>query len=327
MKNAAKEFLLSILLGIFLPAAALSIAVKALPESAPDPLPASDPAETSSEPSAAAPDETIAVLLADGTVQAMEISDYLTGVLLSEVPASFEPEALKAQAVVSRTYALRKTRRSSRHAQGAVCTDPACCQGYLSPDGDGDVTAPASNIAKLRQAVDDTAGQVLTYNGELIEATFFSCSGGNTEDAVAVWGDAVPFLQAVPSPGEEIAAHVRDTVTFTPDEFARLLGIDPDGSPENWFGPILRTEGDGIDSAEIGGICFSGTELRTRLGLRSTDITFEPAADSITVTTYGYGHRVGMSQYGAQAMALSGADYTDILSHYYVGAVLETEKS
>ena len=254
-------------------------------------------------------------------VEQQELEEYLVGVVLAEMPASFEEEALKAQAVVARTYTLRANRTGGKHGDGSICTDYACCQAYIDPEEYRSQGGTGENVDKIRRAVMATAGQVLTYGGELIEATYFSCSGGTTEDAVAVWGNDYPYLQSVDSPGEEHAAHYTDTVTFAPAEFAGALDSALSGSPKNWFGAVTYTDGGGVDTMVIGGKTYKGTELRQKLGLRSTAFTVS-AGETISITTRGYGHRVGMSQYGADAMALSGKGYEEILTHYYQGTVL-----
>jgi len=177
----------------------------------------------------------------------------------------------------------------------------------------------------VKQAVLDTAGQVLLYGDEPIEATYFSCSGGMTEDAQAVWGSDIPYLQSVESPGEEYAVHYTDTVIFNSEEFCEKLGISPGGYPGSWIGSISYTNGGGVDTVEIGGKDFTGTQVRKLLGLRSTAFVITAAGERITVTTKGFGHRVGMSQYGADAMAVQGADHETILLYYYQGAVLSRD--
>ena len=236
------------------------------------------------------------------------------------MPASFEEEALKAQAVVARTYAVRAREGKGKHDDGDICGDSACCQGYLAPD---DYGGTQEALSKVRNAVSSTAGQVLTYEGKLIEATYFSCSGGVTEDAVAVWGTDVPYLQSVKSPGEENATYYTDSVQFSVKEFASRLGINLTGKPDSWFGGTKQTTGGGVDTMVIGGVTFKGTELRKLLGLRSTAFTMVAMDEVITVTTRGYGHRVGMSQYGADAMAALGRTYDEILAHYYQGTELK----
>ena len=168
----------------------------------------------------------------------------------------------------------------------------------------------------------DTAGQVLTYKGELIEAVYFSSSGGTTEAAVAVWGADYPYLQSVESPGEEASRYHRDTVVFRKEDLQGLLDRDLPGEPEDWFGETAYTAGGGVATLDIAGETYTGTELRTLLGLRSTAFSIRVEGDTITITTQGYGHRVGMSQYGANAMAQSGAAYDAILAHYYPGTEL-----
>ena len=149
--------------------------------------------------------ETVLLETEEGTLS-LPLDEYLTGVLLAEVPAGFALEAMKAQAVAARTYTLRQM-AASRHANGALCADSTCCQAWMSLDRAGEKLGASSEtlLETLRQAVHETDGQVLCYDGQLIEATYFSCSGGRTEDAVAVWGTDVPYLQAVDSPGEEAA--------------------------------------------------------------------------------------------------------------------------
>ena len=259
----------------------------------------------------------------DNSMEIQDLETYLVGVVLAEMPASFEADALKAQAVVARTYTMRANTTGGKHGDGSVCTDYACCQAYMDPQDYLNLGGTRESLGKIQSAVWDTKGQVLTYEGNLIEATYFSCSGGSTEDAVAVWGTDYPYLQAVDSPGEEHAAHYSDTVTCTPAQFQTALGVSLSGKPENWFGEVTYTQGGGVDTMVIGGKTYRGTELRQMLGLRSTAFSVSVGED-ITITTLGYGHRVGMSQYGADAMALDGQDYTQILAHYYQGTVLTT---
>ena len=257
-----------------------------------------------------------------GSVTEGDMDEYLVGVVLAEMPASFEPEALKAQAVVARTYARKAWETGGKHGDGSVCVSPACCQGWKSEADYLGQGGREEDVRKIRQAVRATSGQVLTYNGQLIEATYFSCSGGRTEDAVAVWGTEFPYLQAVDSPGEEGASCYTDSMTFSAEEVERRLGVSLTDDPGGWVGEVTHTEGGGVDTICIGGRYFTGTEVRALLGLRSTVFSITVQPDSITVDTRGYGHRVGMSQYGADAMAALGYTYKDILAHYYQGTEL-----
>ena len=310
MKNHLKELALAFLLAWGLPWVAMAVGevVFAQPEEAVQ----TEPVQT--QPTVVPTDTTIQVWM-DGQKVEVDLAEYLTGVLVSDLPGSFHPEAKKAQAVVARTYALKRVAALDKHP-GAVCTDSTCCQGYMDPKKFG---AESETVRQAREAVEATDGLILTYGGSLIDATYFSCSGGYTEDAVAVWGSDVPYLQSVESPGEEIASVYTDKVVFTKAQLETALGIKLKGSAKSWFGPAVYTEGGGVASILIGGKRFEGTELRRLLQLRSTVFTVSVTGDAVTVTTKGYGHRVGMSQYGAQVMAQSGSSYQEILDHYYQG--------
>lgn len=254
----------------------------------------------------------ICVLQEDGSKIMMELETYLVGVVLAEMPEDFEVEALKAQAVVARTYTLRMCQNTAKHQDADVCVLSDCCQGYREGESE-----------KIRLAVESTAGQVLTYDGELIEATYFSSSGGRTEDAQAVWGSDVPYLQSTDSPEDGFSEWDLVTVTMTAEDLETALGFDLEGPCETWIGEITYTEGGGVATIVIGDTVFKGTELRKLLGLRSTAFVMTAVGDHITVTTRGFGHRVGMSQYGAEAMAVNGATYQEILAHYYQGTTIE----
>ena len=262
-------------------------------------------------------------LKSDGNMEAADMDDYLVGVVLAEMPVWFSEEALKAQAVVARTYALKARVTGGKHGNGSICTQSGCCQAYISEADFLGKGGMEQDVERVRAAVFETSDFVLDYNGELIEATYFSCSGGSTEDAVAVWGTEYPYLQAVDSPGEEKATHYTDTEFIDSGTFCKMLGIEPGGSPENWIGDITYTSGGGIAEVYIGGRKFTGVQLRSLLGLRSTAITMTVGTSGVTVVTKGFGHRVGMSQYGADAMASSGSSWQEILAHYYTGAVPE----
>jgi stage II sporulation protein D len=266
--------------------------------------------------------DMISVLSADGTSVSMELEEYLIGVLLGEMPMDFAMEALKSQAVVARTYTLRRNSTTPKHKGGAVCMESACCQSYCSAKNYIANGGTEPSVNKAIDAVAATRGQVLTYNGMLIEATYFSCSGGRTEDALSVWGTDIPYLQAVDSPGEENAVHYTDSLTFSAAEFENRLGLSLSGDPTEWFGNVTYTDGRGVEHMVIGGVAFKGTELRQKLGIRSTAFTVTPLENSVHITTKGFGHRVGMSQYGAEAMAVKGNTYRQILAHYYPGTTV-----
>ncbi len=318
MKQLTKDILISLLMGFLVPAMVLNFAA-ALWNRQREPA----PAEIIPQESTEAATVSLPVRVRRGeTVEEGDMDTYLVGVVLAEMPASFEPEALKAQSVVARTYARKAYITGGKHGDGSVCTASACCQAYIDEADYLTKGGKKENVEKIRSAVFATAGEILTYNGQIIEATYFSCSGGSTEDAAAVWGTDFPYLQAVDSPGEEDAAYYRNTVEFTPAEVEGALGVSLTGKPETWISAVTYTDGGGVDTISIGGRYFKGTEIRSLLGLRSAAFTMEAARDRITVTTKGFGHRVGMSQYGADAMAVAGSTYREILAHYYQGAEL-----
>lgn len=314
-----KPWQLAIIMGVVLPTLLISAAKKLFPAKNTATVQQTVATEQTQPLLDQQTNKIIPVLQSDGTTVGMKLEEYLVGVVLGEMPLSFDSEALKAQAVVARTYTLRRVTLSPKHNGSAVCVNPSCCQAFCSQEEYIATGGSAALLDKAVSAVSATAGQVVTYNGTLIEATYFSCSGGRTEDALAVWGTDIPYLQAVDSPGEENASHYTDSVSLTGKEFARLLGIPLSGSPANWFGPVTYTDGGGVDTMVIGGMPFKGTLLRQKLGIRSTAFTITPIGDSVQIVTKGFGHRVGMSQYGAEAMAVAGSDYRTILSHYYPG--------
>ena len=324
MNQFWKEMGISMIMGLLVPAVVLSVVVSIARNRSVLLTPQEETIFETTVSAQTEPleDTRILVLSEESQTIEMELCDYLTGVVLAEMPVSFEDEALKAQSVVARTYIIRASKGASKHDSAALCMDSACCQGYLAPDTFLIKGGNEGDVQRIRELIAETAGEVLTYEGELIEATYFSCSGGVTEDAVAVWGTDVPYLQSVESPGEEQAAHYTDTVTFSVEEFASRLGISLTGRPSGWFSNITYTEGGGVASIKIGTESFSGTQLRRLLGLRSTAFEIATEDDSISVTTRGYGHRVGMSQYGANAMAASGSAYGEILTYYYQGTQL-----
>lgn len=319
------DFALVLILSVLLPVLMLSFLPKkhSVPNNPPNATAATEITILLMDEGQASQSKRMISVMSDAEkVEQMDLEDYIVCVVLAEMPASFENEALKAQAVVARTYALRRGNNNPKHYLAAVCTNSECCQGYKTPQEYIKSGGQEKDLEKIKAAVQETAGQVLAYNGELIEATYFSCSGGFTEDAVAVWGEDIPYLQATVSPGEESSKHYVDTVYFSSEEFAAFLGQDMQNSPDSWFGDISYTTGKGVETMQIGGVCYTGTQLRKLLGLRSTVFSITVVGDTIAITTKGYGHRVGMSQYGANAMAEKGSNYEEILRHYYNGTYL-----
>ena len=254
----------------------------------------------------------------DGTTTYMDLEAYLTGVLLAEIPASFHEEALKAQSAAARTYAWKAYTTGGKHGGGCLCMDSSCCQAYIGEEAYLSRGGTQDNLEKVRRAVQATSPMVLSYEGELIEATYFSSTGGSTEAAVAVWGADFPYLQAVSSPEKVLT----ETVIFDRSHLETLLNRPLAGDPEEWFTGMTHTDGGGVKKLEIGGETYTGVQLRSLLGLRSTSFQVHTDGQTVAFTTQGYGHRVGMSQYGANAMAEAGSTWQEILQHYYPGTTL-----
>lgn len=268
-------------------------------------------------------------LLTEGGVKALSMQEYLTEVLLSEMPPDFSPEARRAQVVAARTFTCKKMEHP-KHENADVCADPACCQAWTSREALKETYGADFEAVweSAKEAVLSTAGEVLTYDGALIDAVYFSCSGGETEAAVAVWGSDVPYLQSVESPGEEDAPRFSSQAVFSPEEFRAALRKEDEkllleGAPQTWLGSCMRTAGGGVERLEIGGRAFSGTELRRIFGLNSARFTLTYADGSFVFDVRGFGHRVGLSQYGAETMAQLGFSHRTILEYYYQGARVE----
>jgi len=327
MDKFRKEITLALMLGSVLPWLTLSLG-RFVGRPGPEPTVPSgtQPQTVPTQTEAAAPQSPVIYIPVEtetGKWALMELENYVLGVVLAEMPASFEEEALKAQAVAARTYTLRRLAEGGRHNGAAVCADPECCQAYIS---EADYLADRGTRAdteKIRAAVEKTHGMILTYGGQPIEATYFSCSGGRTESAEAVWGTEIPYLQSVDSPGEEGARNYLAQVYFSAEEFRAALGRNLTGNPEDWFRDAVITEGGGVRWMTVGGIRYSGTQLRTLLGLNSTAFELRPGEYGVTAVTRGKGHRVGMSQYGADAMAVLGSGWEEILMTYYPGTGID----
>ena len=289
--------------------------------------------EASAEPESAAggldSELSFTVLTADG-VETVTMSDWLPGVVAGEMPALFEEEALKAQAVAARTYIMYSMgREKPAHPEADVCDDPACCKAHSTDETLREKWGESyeENMARVLEAVRSTDGEYMSYGGEVIQAVFHSSSSGRTEDSAAIW-QAEPYLVSVESPetAEDVPNYVT-SVTVSPEDFrAAVLAVHPEAEfgedPAFWLGAAVRDASGRVESVDIGGTQVPGTELRTLFQLRSTAFTLDYTAEGFLFTVTGYGHGVGMSQYGANVMAEDGADYEEILTHYYPGAEL-----
>lgn len=258
----------------------------------------------------------------------LPLEDYLTGVLAAEMPADFETEALKAQAVAARSYTLYCA-RSGKHAGADVCADSRCCQAWRSDEAlraDWGEAYPQRH-ARIRGAVEATAGEYLRFEGEAVFAAFHSSSAGFTEDCGAIWS-GLPYLVSVSTPesAQTVPGYV-SVAELSPLDFRdTLLSVRPEadftGPPEDWVGQLRRDGSGRVAEAVIGGAVFSGVKLRSLFTLRSTAFELEYLDGLFRFTVTGFGHGVGMSQYGANVMASDGADYRAILAHYYPGTEL-----
>ncbi|MBO4331444.1 MAG: stage II sporulation protein D [Oscillospiraceae bacterium] len=272
----------------------------------------------------------VLLITADG-VEKKDMRSYLVGAVAAEMPASFMPEALEAQAVAARTFTYYRMTCGQIHENGAVCGDPGCCKAYMDTErlkerwGD----KWRENLRKVERAVERTDGEILVYDGQPVFAAFHSSSCGSTEDSENVWSGALPYLRAVESPekAENVPGYYSE-VTLSFDEFRRAaesgypqaeLSCEPDG----WLAGAEYSTTGRLKSVSLGGVRLSGTQLRRLFGLRSTAVIWELEEDGVHFHVSGYGHGVGMSQYGAEAMAREGEDHEAILAHYYTGTQLE----
>lgn len=277
---------------------------------------------------------TVSVYVADEEkVEDMDINEYLKCVVAAEMPADFEEEALKAQAVAARTYlyahiaAAQNGNIAESHNGAPICTDSTHCQAYITEQKRRESWGIGADEKwdKISAAVDDTTGQIMTYNGEIISAVFHSTSSGVTEAAVDVWGSDVPYLQSVASEGDEQSPKYHSELTVSEDEFKST--IDEKVSGTDWskglFSNIDRSEAGGIVSLDVGGVNIRGRELRSIFSLRSANVELAQNNGNVTMSVKGYGHGVGMSQYGANYMASQGKSYEEILKTYYTGIEIE----
>lgn len=275
---------------------------------------------------------------AENIIKEIPIEEYVKGVVAAEMPAEFEPEALKAQAVAARTYAYSRYKKlyitdDHAHDDADVCTDYAHCQAWVSKqeamDRWGSETAEGY-WGKIEKAVDDTKGIIITYDNSIINPVFHSNSGGRTENSEDVWsGSAVPYLKSVVSEGEDASSEYKSEVLLTDKEFYdKLKGQYPDIQLNEK--DVLKdtkiidyTEGTRVKDIKVGNITIKGTDFRTLFGLKSALFNVErDAGGKVKITVTGNGHGVGMSQWGANYMAKKGSSYEDIIEYYYTGVAL-----
>ena len=253
----------------------------------------------------------------NGKILKLELEEYLIGVVSAEMPASFNAEALKAQAVAARTYTLKSIKT------GKKLTDTTSTQVYKDTNELKAMWGSSYNkyYNKVKDAVDSTKGLYLTYNNDYIDAVFHSTSNGLTEDSIYVWGYDIPYLKSVDSSWDKNVSSFSKTVTISYSEASKLLGfnIDKDTPIEI----LSKTTSNRVKTVKIKDKTYTGVNLRNILGLRSTDFNIELKDNNIIITTKGYGHGVGLSQYGSNEMAKLGKTYSQILKHYYTGVSIK----
>lgn len=303
----------------------------------------STPYEQQQEPSVEKPKENVKINVYDSAAKksfTMDIEEYIKGVVAAEMPANFELEALKAQAVAARTFTYGRLTGTYTSKQGVhdgieICTDPAHCQAWKSKDAaikQWGILFGSRNWNKISKAVQETGGVIVVYNGKIANTVFHANSGGKTEDSESVWeGVSVPYLRSVESSGEEDAKDFRVSVLVKNSDFIEKFKKQyPDIKLDEskLFSSIKvtgYTNGGRVATIQVGSLQIKGTDFRSILGLRSANFKIEKAdAKNLKITTVGYGHGVGMSQCGANYLAKKGGTFDEILKYYYTGVSLET---
>lgn len=261
-----------------------------------------------------------------GNIEKISAEDYIFGVLAAEMPALYETEALKAQAVAAYTFACRR-KYSSNNKGYDISTDYTVDQAYITEEDARKKWGDDADkyVEKLRNVVKETAGYVVTYKGNIALTVYHSVSSGRTEKASDIWGGNIEYLVSVDSSGDRLADNYLSTATFTAQEFSEKLKslCEFSSEAEKWLGKSSCTDSGHVKSIEICGKEVSGSDVRSALTLPSStfDISFRDGV--FTVVCKGYGHGVGMSQYGANIMAQQGSDFKEILCHYYTGCKVE----
>lgn len=264
-----------------------------------------------------------------GSVENLNLDEYLYGVVSAEMPASFEKEALKAQSIVARTYTIYKIiHNAGKHQEADICDDSGCCQAWISKEdrlNKWDEKERESNWNKIVSAVKETKGKIITYNGEPINAFFHSNSGGSTEAPINVWGGSgYPYLQTVQTSGEEAYTQYKSEVNMQKQELidkikSKYQDFSINFEEENAIQILEYTKGNRVKTIKIGNKNLSGVEVRSIFGLKSANFGVKIDGDNIIFSVIGYGHGVGMSQTGADSLAKQGKNCEEIITHFYIG--------
>lgn len=267
-------------------------------------------------------DGTINVMKTEnGKISTVSDKEYLIGVLAAETDLQYEDEALKAQVIASFSYA-QHIKEHKNSGEVDISDDPKTNQGYYDEKKRKEKWGDDYNKKeeKAEKIVDSVYGKVLKYNGEIIKSTYFELSSGVTQSAMTVWGEDVPYLQSVPSSGDKLSPDYSKTVVFSEEQFYEILKNN-NLAVEDDLTLKVNSNNDGyVNSIAINGNKVSGNDFRSMFELNSSVFTVNYDENKITVKSYGKGHMVGMSQYGADYMAKQGSDYKEILKHYYPSA-------
>lgn len=264
-----------------------------------------------------------------GEITEIDTQDYIFSVVAAEMPALYEEEALKAQAVAAYTFALsRKVENSDKTYD--ITTDHTVDQSYITEQQARDKWGDNADeyTEKIKKAIEEVSDYVITYDGNVITSVYHAISGGKTEDSKNVWGISLPYLKPVSSEGDKLSSDYKTEVSFTTEEMKEKLSdeFEPADSDENFFSDIKRTDSGTVTGIKVCGKEITGARLRSILDLRSSNFEVNYSDGKYTFTVYGYGHCVGMSQNGANYMAKQGSDFKEILTHYYTGCKIEKLK-
>lgn len=266
-------------------------------------------------------------------IEEVGLEEYLCHVVSAEMPADYDMEALKAQAIVARTYTIYKiANNEKKHNDASICDSAACCQAWISKEdrlAKWEESVRQSNWDKIVSAIEQTQKKIITYDNQPINAFFHSNSGGMTEAPINVWGGSgYPYLQAVATGGEDSYTQYSSEVSLSKEEFLQKIkekhpDVTIDFTQSDCLQIKEKTEGNRVKTMKVGNLELAGVEMRTLLGLRSANFEFSIQADTIKFNVVGYGHGVGMSQTGADALAKEGKTCEEIIKHFYTGVEIQ----
>lgn len=328
-----KTLLYAILLGVLASAAPFTVLLLpsggqssgATPQSTPAPaaeLPALTPPPLAESP-AADSDATAALSLYDeaiGQTITVPVEEFLLGAAACELPPDWPDDAILAQMVASHSYAL-SLGDSPMQVNSALCAGWTDAEVLQTRWGD----TYEENHQRFADLAREVSGALLCYDGSPAAACYHSISAGHTEASQNVWLTALPYLQGVDSPWDKTVPDYEVSITYSTEQMSSLLqglGLTPEGDPADWFGDVRWDDAGYVDTLEVCGETFKGTTLRSAFALRSASFTVTCTDDAFTLTTHGYGHGVGLSQYGAKAMAEGGSDWREILTYYFPGCTV-----